>query len=512
MLRVLGCITGQHDLRFVVIAGLLCAFASWTAVALLIRAGATKSASRWRWVATAAVVFGAGIWTTHFVAMLAYQSVLPISYDLNLTGLSILIAIAFSAAGFSLFFARRWHLAAGAIVGLGISAMHYTGMAALRGPFILEWDKRYVAASILLGAGLATLAAHLGNSMHGPRGRVAASCALTLAIVGMHFTAMTAATMVMAPVVDSGAAVLDPASLAIAIAAIGILIVALGLTGAQLDTHLTFLREREAHRLRQHISELEATQAHLATTLAQAEAANEAKSAFLAAMSHELRTPLNAIIGFSDFMLMGQSSLSPARRDEYIREIRGSGHHLLSLINDILDLSRLDSGKEELKEEPVAPRTLLEEIVRMVRVQAAGDGLDVVLEVPDGLPDILVDARRIKQVVLNLLSNAIKFTPAGGEITVSAQAAQGGLVISVKDTGIGMAQEDIPKALERFSQLDRRLARKYEGTGLGLALSRKLMNLHGGTLAIDSELRVGTTVTLTLPSDRMVCRGDALVA
>lgn len=512
MLRVLGCITGQHDLRFVVIAGLLCAFASWTAVALLIRAGATKSASRWRWVATAAVVFGAGIWTTHFVAMLAYQSVLPISYDLNLTGLSILIAIAFSAAGFSLFFARRWHLTAGAIVGLGISAMHYTGMAALRGPFILEWDKRYVAASILLGAGLATLAAHLGNSMHGPRGRVAASCALTLAIVGMHFTAMTAATMVMAPVVDSGAAVLDPASLAIAIAAIGILIVALGLTGAQLDTHLTFLREREAHRLRQHISELEATQAHLATTLAQAEAANEAKSAFLAAMSHELRTPLNAIIGFSDFMLMGQSSLSPVRRDEYIREIRGSGHHLLSLINDILDLSRLDSGKEELKEEPVAPRTLLEEIVRMVRVQAAGDGLDVVLEVPDGLPDILVDARRIKQVVLNLLSNAIKFTPAGGEITVSAQAAQGGLVISVKDTGIGMAQEDIPKALERFSQLDRRLARKYEGTGLGLALSRKLMNLHGGTLAIDSELRVGTTVTLTLPSDRMVCRGDALVA
>ena len=481
-------------------------------MALLTRAAATIGAGRRRWIAIAAAVFGAGIWTTHFVAMLAYQSDLPISYDLNLTGLSILIAIAFSAAGFGLFFVRRWNIAAGAVVGLGISAMHYMGMAALRGPFILQWDANYVAASVLIGAGLVTLAAHLGESMRGFWGRIAASGALTLAIVGMHFTGMTAATLVMAPVLDSGAAVLDPSTLAVAIAAIGVLIIALGLTGAQLDTHLTSLREREARRLRQHISELEITQTHLAATLAQAEAANEAKSAFLAAMSHELRTPLNAIIGFSDFMLMSQFSLVPERREEYIREIRNSGHHLLSLINDILDLSRLDAGKEELKEEQIAPQALLEDTVRMVRVQAAGDGLDLVLDISEQLPDILVDARRIKQVVLNLLSNAIKFTPTGGEITVSAAMTRDGLIISVKDTGIGMAKEDIPKALERFSQLDRRLARKYEGTGLGLALSRKLMDLHGGSLAIESELHAGTTVTLALPSSRMIVPDAALVA
>jgi len=481
-------------------------------VALLSRAGATHGPTRWRWVSIAAVVFGAGIWTTHFVAMLAYHSVLPISYDLALTGLSIVVAVAFAGAGFSLLFLPRWRIVGGAVVGLGISAMHYTGMAALRGPFILAWDSSYVVASIVLGAALAALAVYLNRSLRGLSGAVAAATALTLAIVTMHFTAMTAATLVMAPVVDSGAAILDPSSLAIAIAAVGILIITLGLTGAQLDTHLTLLREREADRLRQHISELEATQAHLAATLAEAEAANAAKSAFLAAMSHELRTPLNAIIGFSDFMLMAQAQLSPGRRDEYVQEIRNSGNHLLSLINDILDLSRLDAGKEELKEEQVAPRSLLEEAARMVRVQASNDGLDLTLDVSEALPDVLVDPRRIKQVVLNLLSNAIKFTPAGGEITISAAMSHDSLVIAVKDTGIGMAKEDIPKALERFSQLDRRLARKYEGTGLGLALSRKLMDLHGGTLDIESAPRAGTTVTLTLPASRMIAQETALVA
>ncbi len=511
MLRVFGCITGQHDLRFVAVAGLLCAFASWTTVAILARANAAKGSSRRLWVMIAAVVFGAGIWTTHFVAMLAYRSVLPVSYDVMLTGLSIVIAIAFSGAGFALIFVPHWRVMGAAIVGLGISAMHYTGMAALRGPFILSFDWHYVDASILLGVAFAVTAAYAGTSIRGIGGRAVAATLLTLAIVGMHFTGMTAATMTMAPIALSGAAILEPLWLAVAVASVGILIIGLGLTGAHLDSHLAHRRKQEADRLRRYISELEATQAHLTAALTTAEAANEAKSAFLAAMSHELRTPLNAIIGFADFMLMSHIPLTTAKRDSYVTEIRDSGNHLLALINDILDLSRLDAGKEELSERRVGSRSLLEDAIRMVALRANEEGLNLDLAAPDGLPDLVVDERRIKQVVLNILSNAIKFTPAGGRIAISAKLVQENFTICIRDTGIGIAKDDIPKAMERFSQIDRRLARRYEGTGLGLALSVRLMALHGGTLAIESELNVGTLVTITLPPDRMVW-DEALVA
>ncbi|MGH9809604.1 MAG: MHYT domain-containing protein, partial [Terriglobia bacterium] len=221
---------------------------------------------------------GIGIWSMHFIGMLAFSVPIPLRYNVLVTLASLAIAVLTS--GFALGIAGRRdlslsRLAVGSVImGAGICAMHYTGMAALRGPFILTWDSNYVAASIVLGAALAALAVFLSRSIRGLSGAIASAAALTLAIVAMHFTAMTAATLVMAPVVDSGAAILDPSSLAIAVAAVGILIITLGLTGAQLDSHLTILKEREEDRLRQHISELEATQAHLAATLAEAEAAN----------------------------------------------------------------------------------------------------------------------------------------------------------------------------------------------------------------------------------------------
>lgn len=236
-----------------------------------------------------------------------------------------------------------------------------------------------------------------------------------------------------------------------------------------------------------------------------AEAANDAKSAFLATMSHELRTPLNAIIGFTELMqtsLFGP--LGHAKYVEYIADIHKSGSHLLSLINDILDLSRLDAGRADLVDEVFSLEQLIRDVCRFLEPLARQGGLKIAAEIAPALPKLRADQRRVKQVILNLLSNAIKFTPAGGRVSVEAALGDGRLCLVVRDSGIGMTKEDLPKALERFGQVDTRLARKYEGTGLGLPLAKQLVELHDGTFEISSTPNVGTTVSIMFPPNRIV--------
>jgi signal transduction histidine kinase len=228
-----------------------------------------------------------------------------------------------------------------------------------------------------------------------------------------------------------------------------------------------------------------------------AEAADRAKSAFLATMSHELRTPLNAVIGFSE--LIDQQAFGPIapRYKEYGGLIAKSGRHLLNIINDILDLAKLQSGKTELRLEPVDPAQGIEEAVRLLANKAAEKGLELRRESASGLPLIDADATRLHQVLINLISNAIKFTPSGGSIVVRAWPIPAGVAIEVADTGIGIALEDMPKALEPFGQVGSALTRRYEGTGLGLPLTKNLVELHGGTFEIASEPGRGTTVRIT---------------
>lgn len=234
-------------------------------------------------------------------------------------------------------------------------------------------------------------------------------------------------------------------------------------------------------------------------------AASDAKSAFLATMSHELRTPLNAIIGFTDLMLSQTlGPISPPRYNEYLSDIHKSGEHLLKLINDVLDLTRLDAGKAILQEEAVDLAAMIEASCRMVAPVAARAGVALVVDLPPALPRLRGDARRIQQVVLNLLSNAVKFTPGQGTVTVDAHATPGGLQLRVRDTGIGIAEADIPRALERFGQVDNALSRKYDGTGLGLPLARQLVELHGGSLCLQSKLGTGTNVTVAFPAERII--------
>lgn len=231
-----------------------------------------------------------------------------------------------------------------------------------------------------------------------------------------------------------------------------------------------------------------------------AEEASQSKSEFLANMSHELRTPLNAINGFSDIMqkeLFGP--LGDPRYKEYVNDILFSGQHLLSLINDILDMSKIEAGKMSLNTEELQINDVIEQVVRIVRGRADENRLKLVFE-EKSANVIEADPRAVKQVLLNLMTNAIKFTPEGGVVTVSVEPKSAGLIVRVIDTGIGISKENIERLAQPFEQIDSQHSRQHEGTGLGLALSKSLVELHGGNFNIESALGKGTTVIFTLPS------------
>ena len=237
----------------------------------------------------------------------------------------------------------------------------------------------------------------------------------------------------------------------------------------------------------------------------EAEFANRSKTEFLANMSHELRTPLNAIIGFSDIMVA--ESFGPIGGEhyaEYSRDINASGKHLLDLINDLLDVARIESGDMPLAEQRVDLAQVGDSCLRMIRDRAEKAGLAVVSEIADHLPPVQADARKIKQVLLNLLGNAVKFTEKGSIRLFMDLDPDGFVAIRIADTGIGIAPEDIKTVLTSFGQADGSLARRFEGAGLGLPLSRHLVELHGGTLTLDSTPGVGTTVIVRLPPERVL--------
>ncbi|MCP5412957.1 MAG: histidine kinase [Alphaproteobacteria bacterium] len=259
---------------------------------------------------------------------------------------------------------------------------------------------------------------------------------------------------------------------------------------------------------------LQDRECELSRALTSETAANKAKGDFLALMSHELRTPLNAIIGFSEVLHSEMfGALGHSRYKEYARDVHGAGRHLLALINDILDLSKAEAGRFELHCEEIVPADVIGECLRLTREKARDAGLRLTCELAPGLPNLIVDRLRLKQVLLNLCSNAIKFTPEGGTVHVRARTlADGGFLLEVRDSGIGMAPEQIPIALEPFRQVASPLSRQKEGTGLGLALVKSLVECHGGQLGIESALNAGTTVSVILPAERAVRRATALSA
>ncbi len=252
------------------------------------------------------------------------------------------------------------------------------------------------------------------------------------------------------------------------------------------------------------ITERKQREAELSRAKETAETASRTKTEFLANMSHELRTPLNAIIGFSEALSLGAvgGRLHPTHQS-YIEDVHRSGLHLLDIVNDVLDLSKIEAGHLELKDEPTSLDDIFRTCEGLMKDRAAANGVELAIKPPTSMPAIVVDPLRLKQILLNLLSNAVKFTPKDGLVMLSASCTTAGVVIVVTDTGIGMRSEDILVALEPFRQIDGSLTRLHQGTGLGLPLAKRLTELHGGTLKIESETGKGTCVRITLPATRL---------
>ena len=259
---------------------------------------------------------------------------------------------------------------------------------------------------------------------------------------------------------------------------------------------------REVVAVMRDVSERKLQEEALGIAQAESDRANAAKSRFLATMSHELRTPLNAIIGFSEMLVSEeQMRLDAPRRREYAQLINDSGSHLLSVVNGILDMSKMETGDFEINPEPFAPAIVVSNCCDILALKARDTGIDLIVHNAAGLPDVVADKRAFKQIMLNLLSNAIKFTNRGGQIIVGSRVEGGQLVVSVDDNGIGIASADLPHVGRAFFQARSAYDRRHDGTGLGLSIVKGLVELHGGEMKMSSELGKGTSISIHLPLD-----------
>ena len=399
-------------------------------------------------------------------------------------------------------------LAAAFAVRYGLSVAFQNGNEAEPGSD--SWRRKFIAAETFAGASWALIVVLLLQSPD-PNARTFALVVLLL-VAGM--TAMVASAIPfavaggLAPMTVAIICVLGPATrnqeIMMSALCIGILVYFVILANRLHRTSLaslSFQAEKDAL-----IAELEQANLNSDEARRRAESANLAKSRFLATMSHELRTPLNAILGFSEVMkaeLFGVHSVSAYK--DYSNDIHSSGQHLLMLINEILDLSRVEAGRYELKEESVSLPGVVEECRHLLSMRAKSRNIAVVEQLDTDLPRIWADERAVRQVTLNLLSNAIKFTPQGGSITIKVGwTSAGGQYLSIRDTGPGIAEEEIPIVLASFGRGSLAQKNADEGTGLGLPIVKGLVELHGGEFRLHSKLREGTEVIVIFPPERVM--------
>ena len=500
LIAALAPLAGQRGAQLGVVAALISFLSSYTALMLIGGAGKPGQKSSDPWLTAAAAALGCGVWAAHFVALLVYEPDLRAAYDAGPALIAVAMGIICSGLGFAIAIRNR-PLVGGATVGMAAAATNCAVMAALH-PDYQQWSGYYVAISFLSGAVAGAMSLYVAWHSPRSRGQLSGAVILTAGVLLAHFLGIAAIGLGQEHAAEVSPQAIPAIWFSIAVTAISILVVGLGVIGSLASQHITALEATRA--------QLERTTEHLGLAAKAAATADEAKSQFLASMSHELRTPLNAILGFSELIKDDREKrLDPDKVRSYASSIFESGTHLLALINDILDLSKFDAGRLELNEEPVDIGQAIESCLRLMEPHARKAKVELDASLPEQIPALWADDRRLRQILFNLLSNAVKFTDQGGKVHVAVTWDKDGVAVAVSDTGIGMTQVQIPIALERFGQIDGSHARRYAGTGLGLPLTKHLVELHGGSLVIASERGVGTTVTVLLPPRRILRKREA---
>jgi signal transduction histidine kinase len=497
---------GYFDPVIVVFSVLTAALAVYVALDLTGRVAAAEGTARWSWVIAGALATGVGLWTMHFTGMLALHLPVEVSYALGGVGIALVIAVVASVisllAGAFMRALSLTVLAAGIILGLGMGAMHVVAMGAMRMAATPHFASGLIILSMVIaiaaGIGLVAVAARLRSdeTWRGWRRRALAALVIGPMIAIMHYTAMAGTSFTPSRMVrdaqESQRQLVATHGLAFTVIGGCVLLVLLALGGAAVDRTLRhrFAVTAEHARLR--------AEAEVARDAA--EAANRAKSEFLAAMSHELRTPLNAIAGYAELLEIGVHGPLNEQQREDIHRIQRSQKHLLSLINDVLNFAKVEAGKVQFHPRVVHVGTLLDAVETMILPQVQARGLHFECSSADRDLGVFCDPEKAEQILLNLLSNAAKFTAAGGRISVYVDRDRDLARIVVRDTGVGIPPDKLDAIFEPFVQVERNHTRTVEGAGLGLAISRDLARAMDGDLTVESDVGVGSAFTLTLPA------------
>ena len=491
-----------HDMSLVALSFAIAAFASFCSLDMAERLRESEGRARLLWLVMSGLTLGSGIWSMHFVAMIALDTHMDHGYAPGLTILSGLTPVVASIGGLLVLGTApgiRRLFAAGGVVAAGVVCMHYMGMAALQVPGTIVYRPGLFSASLLIALTASTVALWLGIAVRKTWHRVLAALLMAVAICGMHYTAMAGTVLIISPIeMASGLAhpvLVLPKGLLAALVTVGLagLIIA-GLVMAFLDRRIADQAVRETARLRD-----------LNTVLAEArndaEAATKAKTRFLATMSHEIRTPMNGVLGMLAVAL--RAELSPDVRGQ-LETAHDSAASLLRILNDILDFSRIEAGQMTFESLSFSPRRQVADVVSVLGPLVEQKGLYLTSHIADGTPDWIVgDPTRFRQLLTNLVGNAVKFTVTGG---VSIMVAYGGdgerphIRVEVCDTGIGIDEETRSRLFFRFSQADASTTRRFGGTGLGLAICREFVVAMKGDIGVESIPGKGSTFWFELPT------------